>query len=184
MATVTLRSLHPHGIGIAAIPSVTVTAPRFKYQKCPFLSFPFSQKQKSLALQISPITACAWRISAYASAPYTESQSGTDTEIEPSKAEDFVNQREGDTGETGEEVVVVPVQPAKAELKRLKKDRARLYVGNLPYSATSNELSELFSEAGTVTSADVSLVTLLYFFRWCYQSYPFSLFLQISHLTT
>ncbi|KAF3329824.1 ribonucleoprotein [Carex littledalei] len=133
MATVTLRSLH-------AIPSITATPTAgLKYQKCPSLSSPFSKtffltKQKPLPLQISPLT--AWRISAYASAPYTQEE------------EEIENQ-------TGEEVVLVPVQPAKAEPKRLKKDRARLYVGNLPYSATSNELAELFSEAGTVTTADV-----------------------------
>ena len=32
---------------------------------------------------------------------------------------------------------------------------SKLYVGNLPYSATEEELSALFSEAGTVTSAAI-----------------------------
>jgi cold-inducible RNA-binding protein len=31
----------------------------------------------------------------------------------------------------------------------------KLYVGNLPYSATDASLSDLFSQAGTVTSASV-----------------------------
>jgi len=32
---------------------------------------------------------------------------------------------------------------------------SKLYVGNLPFSATGEALRELFSQAGTVTSADV-----------------------------
>lgn len=31
----------------------------------------------------------------------------------------------------------------------------KLYVGNLPYTITSDQLTELFSQAGTVVSADV-----------------------------
>ena len=31
----------------------------------------------------------------------------------------------------------------------------KLYVGNLPYSATDSTLSDLFSQAGTVTSASI-----------------------------
>ncbi|HEX3095942.1 MAG TPA: RNA-binding protein [Patescibacteria group bacterium] len=31
----------------------------------------------------------------------------------------------------------------------------KLYVGNLPYSATDSSLSDLFAQAGTVTSASV-----------------------------
>jgi cold-inducible RNA-binding protein len=31
----------------------------------------------------------------------------------------------------------------------------KLYVGNLPFSATNESLTELFSEAGSVTSANV-----------------------------
>lgn len=31
----------------------------------------------------------------------------------------------------------------------------RLYVGNLPYTITNDRLAELFSEAGSVVSADV-----------------------------
>lgn len=31
----------------------------------------------------------------------------------------------------------------------------KLYVGNLPYSVTEDDLRNLFSQAGTVTSADV-----------------------------
>lgn len=31
----------------------------------------------------------------------------------------------------------------------------KLYVGNLPYSVTDDDLRNLFSQAGTVTSADV-----------------------------
>ncbi|MEK7123453.1 MAG: RNA-binding protein, partial [Patescibacteria group bacterium] len=31
----------------------------------------------------------------------------------------------------------------------------KLYIGNLPYSTTSDSLKELFSEAGTVVSAQV-----------------------------
>ena len=33
----------------------------------------------------------------------------------------------------------------------------RLYVGNLPYSMTPSNLAEVFSEAGNVTSVEVSL---------------------------
>lgn len=47
-------------------------------------------------------------------------------------------------------------------------DAGRLYVGNLPYSITNSELGELFGEAGTVASVEVSS-----FSRFCN---PFSLF--------
>lgn len=32
---------------------------------------------------------------------------------------------------------------------------SKLYVGNLPYSATENELRDLFAQAGTVTSVEI-----------------------------
>lgn len=143
MATVTLRSL-AHGI-----PSVTS---RSKYHKYPSLSIPFSRtfflkKQERLAIRISPVT--SRRISAYAS---------SDTEVENQEREvesEFVNEKEGKTGEE-----VVQAQPAKAAPKRLRKDRARLYVGNIPFSTTADELAELFSEAGTVNSVDVRFLLL------------------------
>lgn len=34
-------------------------------------------------------------------------------------------------------------------------DAGRLYVGNLPFSMTSAQLSEIFAEAGCVVSAEV-----------------------------
>lgn len=36
-------------------------------------------------------------------------------------------------------------------------EEGRLYVGNLPYSMTSSQLSEVFEEAGRVISAEVFL---------------------------
>lgn len=36
-----------------------------------------------------------------------------------------------------------------------ESDAGRLYVGNLPYSMTSTQLSEIFGEAGTVTYTEV-----------------------------
>jgi RNA recognition motif. (a.k.a. RRM, RBD, or RNP domain) len=144
MATVTLRPV------VQGIPSVTT---RVKYPNYPFSRTLFLRKQKPLALQISPIT--ARRISAYA---YAES----DTEVEKQEQEDeaskFVNETEGET-ETVEAAVLV--QPDKPAPKRLRKDRARLYVGSIPFSTTANDLAELFSEAGTVNSVDVRFVTLI-----------------------
>ncbi|XP_057738653.1 33 kDa ribonucleoprotein, chloroplastic [Arachis stenosperma] len=47
--------------------------------------------------------------------------------------------------------------PQQQEEQRVSdsNDSGRLYVGNLPYSMTSNELSDLFGEAGTVVSVEV-----------------------------
>lgn len=43
-------------------------------------------------------------------------------------------------------------------------DGGRLYVGNLPFSMTSAQLSEIFAEAGRVVSAEVYFSILLPFF--------------------
>lgn len=43
-------------------------------------------------------------------------------------------------------------------------DGGRLYVGNLPFSMTSSQLSEIFAEAGRVVSAEVYFSILLPFF--------------------
>lgn len=43
-------------------------------------------------------------------------------------------------------------------------DGGRLYVGNLPFSMTSAQLSEIFAEAGRVISAEVCFSILFLFF--------------------
>jgi RNA recognition motif-containing protein len=45
----------------------------------------------------------------------------------------------------------------KSWMKRRKKERmeSKLYVGNLPYSTTEDDLRTLFAQAGKVVSADV-----------------------------
>jgi RNA recognition motif-containing protein len=140
MATVTLRSL------VQGVSSVTTPV---KYQNYPFSRTFF--KQKPLTLQISPIT--ARRISAYA---YAESDTEVEKQEQEEEVSEFANETEGETKTVAE---AVPVQPDKPAPKRLRKDRARLYVGNIPFSTTANDLSELFSEAGTVNSVDVRFVT-------------------------
>ena len=39
---------------------------------------------------------------------------------------------------------------------------SKLYVGNLPYSATEDELNSIFSSAGTVTSVAIIMFYLAY----------------------
>lgn len=52
----------------------------------------------------------------------------------------------------------------------------RLYVGNLPFSMTPSQLSEIFAEAGKVANVEVCCFELLYFFKkfncigMCYSS--------------
>ncbi|KAL6133726.1 hypothetical protein ACLB2K_065960 [Fragaria x ananassa] len=43
----------------------------------------------------------------------------------------------------------------KGEAGSDRSDAGRLYVGNLPYSMTSTQLSEIFGEAGTVTYSEI-----------------------------
>ena len=43
----------------------------------------------------------------------------------------------------------------KGEAVSERNDAGRLYIGNLPYSMTSTQLSEIFGEAGTVTYSEV-----------------------------
>jgi len=47
----------------------------------------------------------------------------------------------------------------KEKIKKIKKNRnmetSKLYVGNLPYAITDDQLAELFKKAGEVTSAKV-----------------------------
>lgn len=46
------------------------------------------------------------------------------------------------------------------EAEVVENEAARLYVGNLPFSMTSSQLSEIFSEAGRVLSVEVYLLLL------------------------
>ncbi|XP_050380209.1 33 kDa ribonucleoprotein, chloroplastic [Argentina anserina] len=46
-------------------------------------------------------------------------------------------------------------EEAKGEEGSDRSDAGRLYVGNLPYSMTSTQLSEIFGEAGTVTYSEI-----------------------------
>jgi len=50
-------------------------------------------------------------------------------------------------------------------------DAGRIYVGNLPYSITNSQLAELFGEAGTVVSVEVS--------SFCQFCSPFSPFVLV-----
>lgn len=54
--------------------------------------------------------------------------------------------------EEGEEDEVEEEEPKESGPE---SDAGRLYVGNLPYSMTSTQLSEIFGEAGTVTYTEV-----------------------------
>ncbi|MED6106183.1 hypothetical protein PIB30_002635 [Stylosanthes scabra] len=54
-----------------------------------------------------------------------------------------------------EETSEAPQQQQEEQRVSDSSDSGRLYVGNLPYSITSTELSELFGEAGTVVSVEI-----------------------------
>ena len=59
-----------------------------------------------------------------------------------------------------EETTEKPQQEEEQKVSE-SNDSGRLYVGNLPYSMTSSQLSELFGEAGTVVSVEVSSFSLI-----------------------
>ncbi|XP_052200326.1 33 kDa ribonucleoprotein, chloroplastic-like [Diospyros lotus] len=66
----------------------------------------------------------------------TESESETDQEEEEEEEEDDVDDDDEQT-------------------QKLSAEAGRLYVGNLPYSMTSSQLSEIFGEAGRVVSVEI-----------------------------
>lgn len=141
MATLSLRSL------IHSLPSLPsrFKSPNHPSPRTPFANTFFLTNQKPLPTQITPLLSP--RITPYASAPYPDSR----TQFEEHEGEQQQQEEE--------EEEVIQVRPRQAGPKRLKKDLARLYVGNIPFSTTSNDLSELFTEAGTVASAEVPLST-------------------------
>jgi RNA recognition motif-containing protein len=53
---------------------------------------------------------------------------------------------------------LIPKILSHKSINQVRKDQImtnKLYVGNLPFSATEDSIKELFAEAGTVTSANV-----------------------------
>ncbi len=51
--------------------------------------------------------------------------------------------------------ITVRILPSTGRAAKDRTMQKRLYVGNLPFSATSDDLREAFGQFGTVTSADV-----------------------------
>jgi len=47
-------------------------------------------------------------------------------------------------------------QEEERKVSDYDNDAGRLYIGNLPFSITNSQLAELFAEAGTVASVEVS----------------------------
>ena len=71
-----------------------------------------------------------------------------------------VTEDDQSTGEEYPESQDLEEQPQQEEAEEEKVsesggEEGRLYVGNLPYSMTSSELSEVFSEAGRVANVEV-----------------------------
>jgi len=75
--------------------------------------------------------------------------SSADDEIQASVEEEEEVEEEGDEGE--EEV------EEEKQTTQASGEEGRLYVGNLPYTITSSELSQIFGEAGTVVDVQVRL---------------------------
>nr|AAL32533.1 ubiquitin / ribosomal protein CEP52 [Arabidopsis thaliana] len=73
--------------------------------------------------------------------------SSADDEIQASVEEEEEVEEEGDEGE--EEV------EEEKQTTQASGEEGRLYVGNLPYTITSSELSQIFGEAGTVVDVQI-----------------------------
>ena len=98
-----------------------------------------------------------------------------------------VTEDDQSTGEEHPDSQDLEEQPQQEEVEEEKVseyggEEGRLYVGNLPYSMTSSELSEIFSEVGRVANVEVCVFFLLFpilfwlsFFFWVIFGYGFFL---------
>ena len=136
--------------------NLSFTHPSLSLTTCNFRQRPISQKPFTLNLKSQSFTLSFFPL--HRLPP-------------PSAAFDGFEVAQDTTEFQQDEPETEPVEKTEQEEEQKvsdSNDAGRLYVGNLPYSITNSELGELFGEAGTVASVEVSS-----FSRFCN---PFSLF--------
>lgn len=121
--------------------SFSITA---KIPQRPISQKPLNLNLKSQLLNSSPLSLFHLPLASAAFDGFVVAQDSSTAQLEDSEPEAEPLEKPHEETEDEEEQKVSDSNEA-----------GRLYVGNLPYSMTSSELTEIFSEAGNVVSVEV-----------------------------